>query len=80
MSQDTSPRLASWVSTAMTMDCASTLKCRRSAARVSDRPNPSVPSELNSCGTYGAIWSCTARMKSDTATTGPGAWPSRWVT
>ena len=32
-------------STATTIDWASTLKCRRSAARVSDAPKPSVPSE-----------------------------------
>ena len=55
-------------------------KYRRAAGRVSEKPNPSAPSEANSCGTHWAIWSWTARMKSDTATTGPGASWRRWVT
>ncbi len=43
----------------------STAKKRRAAARVSEKPNPSVPRETNrpcSPGTYWAIWSGTARM------------------
>jgi hypothetical protein len=42
------------------MEGASTWKRRRSAGRVSERPNPSVPSEVHGPGTNGAIWSGTA--------------------
>ena len=41
-----SPRRASWRSAATAMFSASTWKCRRNAWRVSDMPNPSVPSEV----------------------------------
>src|SRR3712207_8367836 len=51
---------------------ASTWKCRRSAGRVSESPNPSVPRVDIPPGTYGAIRSGTDRIQSDTATTGPG--------
>ena len=46
----TAPQRASWRSAATTIDSASTWKCRRSACRVSDRPNPSVPSEVYVAG------------------------------
>ena len=52
---------------------ASTSKWRRSAARVSENPKPSVPSGVNGRGTNRAIWSGTAFMKSVTATMGPSA-------
>src|SRR5580704_16876016 len=55
------------------MDSASTWKNRLAAGRVSENPNPSVPSEVNVPGTQRAIWSGTALIQSDTATTGPGA-------
>src|ERR1700749_4706290 len=55
------------------MDSASTWKKRLAAGRVSENPNPSVPSEVNVPGTQRAIWSGTALIQSDTATTGPGA-------
>src|SRR5690348_4387099 len=55
------------------MDSASTWKKRRAAGRVSEKPNPSVPSEVNVPGTQRAIWSGTALIQSDTATTGPCA-------
>ena len=76
----TSPRRASWLSTDRVMDSASTWKNRRAAARVSEKPYPSVPSELNGPGTHRAIWSGTARIQSLTATTGPGAPSSTCVT
>ena len=57
------------------MDSASTWKNRRAAGRVSEKPQPSVPSEVYGAGTQRAIWSGTARIQSLTATTGPG-WPS----
>src|SRR5215472_9654057 len=53
------------------MDWASTWKNRRAAGRVSENPNPSVPSEVNVPGTQRAIWSGTALIQSETATTGP---------
>src|SRR6478672_1236459 len=55
------------------MDSASTWKNRLAAGRVSENPNPSVPSEVNVPGTQRAIWSGTALIQSDTATTGPCA-------
>ncbi len=55
----------------MTVDSASTSKKRRSRARVSLRPKPSVPSVNNPPGTHGAIWSGTVRMLSETATNAP---------
>jgi hypothetical protein len=42
----TSPRRASCRSVATTIVSASTWKWRRSACRVSERPKPSVPSEV----------------------------------
>jgi hypothetical protein len=72
----TSPRRASRSSTATAIDSASTPKWRRAASRVSERPKPSVPSDVYSCGTHCAIWSGTCRIQSLTARTGPGA-PSR---
>src|SRR5947209_1927714 len=62
------------------MDSASTWKNRLAAGRVSENPNPSVPSEVNVPGTQRAIWSGTALIQSDTATTGPGASDSTEVT
>src|SRR5271169_809122 len=62
------------------MDSASTWKNRRAAGRVSENPNPSVPSEVYAPGTQRAIWSGTALIQSDTATTGPGASASAEVT
>src|SRR5258708_12101349 len=62
------------------MDSASTWKSRLAAGRVSEKPNPSVPSEVNVPGTQRAIWSGTALIQSDTATTGPGASASAEVT
>src|SRR2546430_12885490 len=62
------------------MDSASTWKNRLAAGRVSENPNPSVPSEVNVPGTQRAIWSGTALIQSDTATTGPGASHSTAVT
>src|SRR6516162_8947862 len=67
------PLRASSHSTATVMDSASTWKNRLAAGRVSENPNPSVPSEVNVPGTQRAIWSGTALIQSDTATTGPGA-------
>ena len=76
----TSPSRASWLSTATAIDWASTLKNLRAAGRVSEKPQPSVPSEVNGAGTQRAIWSGTALIQSLTATTGPW-YPSRaWVT
>ena len=43
----TAPRRASSHSTATVIDSASTWKNRRAARRVSEKPNPSVPSEVN---------------------------------
>ena len=37
-------------------------KNRRAAALVSEKPNPSAPSEWYSPGTHWAIWSCCSRM------------------
>src|SRR5579862_10005361 len=69
----TAPARASSHSTARVIDSASTWKNRRAAGRVSEKPNPSVPSEVNVPGTQRAIWSGTALIQSDTATTGPAA-------
>src|SRR6201996_1535272 len=77
----TSPVLASCESTARTIDSASTWKNRRAAGRVSEKPNPSVPRDAyDDAGTQRAIWSGTARIQSETATTGPGASDSTVVT
>src|SRR5580704_12212441 len=76
----TAPIRASSQSTATVIDSASTWKNRRAAGRVSENPNPSVPSEVNVPGTQRAIWSGTALIQSDTATTGPGASESTDVT
>src|SRR6516162_2519434 len=76
----TSPRRASWLSTASVIDSPSTWKNRRAAGLVSEKPNPSVPSEVNVPGTQRAIWSGTALIQSETATTGPGASTSAEVT
>src|ERR1700751_415487 len=62
------------------MDSASTWKNSLAAGRVSETPNPSVPSEVNVPGTQRAIWSGTALIQSDTATTGPGASDSTAIT
>src|SRR6516164_6312687 len=67
----TAPARASSHSTARVIDSASTWKNRRAAGRVSEKPNPSVPSEVYVPGTQRAIWSGTALIQSDTATTGP---------
>src|ERR1700736_1186023 len=76
----TAPARASSHSTARVIDSASTWKNRRAAGRVSEKPNPSVPSEVNVPGTQRAIWSGTALIQSDTATTGPGLPDSSEVT
>ena len=47
------------------------LKKRRAAGRVSEKPNPSVPSVTKRPGTHGRICSGTARIQSDTAMNGP---------
>ena len=60
--QSTSPRRDSWYSALVAIDGPSTQKWRRAAGRVSEIPNPSVPSEAKSVGTHGRIWSGTARM------------------
>src|SRR6185437_1016010 len=60
--RSTEPSAASADSTATTTWAASTSKYRRRASRASERPNPSVPSEVNGRGTQRAIWSGTARM------------------
>src|ERR1700746_713500 len=62
------------------MDSASTWKNRLAAGRVSENPNPSVPSEVKVPGTQRAIRSGTALIQSDTATTGPAAPESADVT
>ena len=62
------------------IDSPSTWKNRRAAARVSEKPYPSVPSDVYGAGTQRAIWSGTARIQSLTATTGPGRPSSTWVT
>ena len=49
-------------SAATTTWAASTSKCRRRASRASERPKPSVPSEVNGRATQRATWSGTARM------------------
>src|ERR1700720_1829114 len=67
----TAPVRASSHSTARVIDSASTWKNRRAAGRVSENPNPSVPSEVNVPGTQREIWSGTALIQSETATTGP---------
>src|SRR5580700_4690902 len=67
----TLPLRASSHSTATMIHSASTRKNRRAAGRVSEKPNPSVPSDVNDPGTQRAIWSGTALIQSDTATTGP---------
>src|SRR6201998_4862184 len=69
----TAPVRPSSHSTATVIDSASTWKNRRAAGRVSEKPNPSVPSDVNRPGTQRAIWSGTALIQSDTATTGPTA-------
>src|SRR5579862_3020923 len=69
----TAPARASSHSTATVIDSASTWKNRRAAGRVSEKPNPSVPSDVYDPGTHRAIWSGTALIQSDTATTGPTA-------
>src|SRR4029077_4830015 len=79
-SASTAPLRASSHSTATVMDSASTWKNRLAAGRVSENPNPSVPSEVNVPGTQRAIGSGTALIQSDTATTGPGASASTAVT
>src|SRR5271169_275433 len=76
----TAPARASSQSTARVIDSASTWKNRRAAGRVSENPNPSVPSEVKVPGTQRAIWSGTALIQSETATTGPGASASTDVT
>src|ERR1700722_3767154 len=76
----TAPARASSHSTATVIDSASTWKNRRAAGRVSEKPNPSVPSDVNVPGTQRAIWSGTALIQSDTATTGPGLPDSSEVT
>src|ERR1700683_1424203 len=75
----TAPLRASSHSTATVIDSASTWKKRLAAGRVSEKPNPSVPSEVYDPGTQRAIWSGTALIQSETATTGPGAPPSTEV-
>src|SRR5580693_9271900 len=67
----TAPARASSQSTARVIDSASTWKNRRAAGRVSEKPNPSVPSEVKVPGTQRAIWSGTALIQSDTAIVGP---------
>ncbi len=74
------PARASSHSTATVTDSASTWKNRRVAGRVSEKPNPSVPSEVNVPGTQRVIWSGTALIQSDTATRGPSAPDSADVT
>src|ERR1700722_20398739 len=77
----TAPALASSESTARTIASATTWKNRRAAGRGSEKPNPSVPSEVyDDAGTQREIWSGTARIQSETATTGPGAPSSADVT
>ena len=76
----TAPARASSHSTARVIDSASTWKNRRAAGRVSEKPNPSVPSEVYVPGTQRAIWSGTALIQSDTATTGPDRPDSTEVT
>src|SRR5579862_1559936 len=76
----TAPLRASSHSTARVIDSASTWKKRRAAGRVSEKPNPSVPSDVYVPGTQRAIWSGTALIQSDTATTGPGLPASSEVT
>src|SRR6516164_9692919 len=76
----TAPLRASSHSTARVIDSASTWKNRRAAGLVSEKPNPSVPSEVNVPGTQRAIWSGTALIQSETATTGPGASESAVLT
>src|ERR1700685_1846171 len=76
----TAPAGASSQSPATVIDSASTWKNRRAAGRVSKKPTPSVPSEVNVPGTQRAIWSGTALIQSDTATTGPGRPDSSEVT
>src|SRR5699024_7542733 len=66
-----SPRFASELSTPTAIDSASILNTRRAASRVSEKPNPSVPRVTMSLGTHGRIMSGTARIQSDTASTGP---------
>ena len=44
------------------MEWVSFLKKRRAAARVSEKPKPSAPSEANSLGRNWRIWSGTAFM------------------
>ena len=67
----TAPSAARLDRTATTTWAASTSKNRRRTSRVSDRPNPSVPSEVNRRGIHRDTWSGTERMKSVTATMGP---------
>ena len=55
-------------------------RSRRRTSRVSDRPKPSVPSEMKRRGIQRATWSGTERMKSVTATMGPPDWASGSVT
>ena len=69
---DDPPLVARRSTTRSAMDGASTTKWRRSAARVSERSKPSAPSEDQSSGTNGAIWSGPSRIQSETAATGPG--------
>src|ERR1700728_5350801 len=76
----TAPARASSHSTARVIDSASTWKNRRAAGRVSEKPNPSVPSEVNVPGTQRAIWSGTALIQSETAIAGPSESASAEVT
>src|SRR5262245_22841759 len=50
-----SPCLTSCASTASVIDSASTWKNRRAAGRVSEKPHPSVPSDVNGAETHLAI-------------------------
>ncbi|SHZ50114.1 Uncharacterised protein [Mycobacteroides abscessus subsp. abscessus] len=78
--RSTEPSSANASSTATTTDSASVLKNRRAAGRVSEMPNPSAPSVRYVPGTHGLICSGTACIQSETATLGPWAPSSAFVT
>src|SRR5699024_1465724 len=76
----TSPRSASSCRVRTTIECASILKWRLAAARVSEKPKPSAPRVANSWFRKGRMRSGWVESKSLVATIGPACPPRRCLT
>src|SRR5699024_6680463 len=76
----TSPRSASSCRVRTTIECASILKWRLAAARVSEKPKPSAPRVAKSWARKGRMRSGWVESKSLVATIGPTCPPRRCLT